>query len=735
MGRNLGPLNISQSYQGLVQISGSNILTDGTGSLISSLDVTASFATNATSASYATNATSASYALTSTSASYAVSSSQADNAVSSSYALTASFAENVPTVDTGSLLVTASVVDATTTYTKGDGSTFTTTINNVTSSISASFADTATSASYAVTASYAENAVTPTLQQVTDEGATTSNPITITSTAAKTLVTEGGIEISSSTAPTLEIQSTTASLDPSVLFQSGSTYVGYVAGTSTHLELGDFANDKVLVSGSNFEIKSNTTNTNLVLSGSVGYKRTFTITGSSYPALTSIDYTIKGADQGNGRIVLDADGGTDIKNALTASGLNYPTSDGTLDQVLTTDGAGNLTFQDAAGGDPFPYTGSAVITGSIVLTGSMEFADEKVHINPATTLNTTAGQYNVSIGNDGGTVTGNYSTAVGTRSPNVTGIYASTYGGNLLSATSTWASVIGGESNTASGNYSFVGGGNSNTASGLRAVVVGGTGNSNGGGVGSAIMGGSSNTISSALNASIISGESCTISSGTDATIIGSFGSSITSATYAYNIFGSLSSTINAVSNWSANIIGGSNNTISATGGNGRVILVGGQSNTLSGGSHNAILAGQSNTVSHNHSVVIGGQNLSSTKTDEVTVPNLTISGSVVGEVGAITPASNTGSMDCATSNFFTMTLGNAVDTRLEVSNIQVGQTINLKLTNNATAAGTISFGPEFEFSGGTAFTATATTDAVDVLTFISFDGTSLQATGIKNFS
>ena len=91
--------------------------------------------------------------------------------------------------------------------------------------------------------------------------------------------------------------------------------------------------------------------------------------------------------------------------------------------------------------------------------------------------------------------------------------------------------------------------------------------------------------------------------------------------------------------------------------------------------------------------------------------------------------------MDCSTGNFFTMTLGNAVDTRLEASNIQAGQTINLKLTNNATAAGTITFGPEFEFVDGTAFTATAATNAVDVMTFISFDGTSLQATGLKNFS
>ena len=75
MGRNLGPLNIKDSYEGLVQISGSDILTDGSGSVITSLDVSASYAT------------------------------------------TASFALNVVPTPTGSFMVTGSVTDATLTFT------------------------------------------------------------------------------------------------------------------------------------------------------------------------------------------------------------------------------------------------------------------------------------------------------------------------------------------------------------------------------------------------------------------------------------------------------------------------------------------------------------------------------------------------------------------------------------------------------------------------------------------
>ena len=114
---------------------------------------------------------------------------------------------------------------------------------------------------------------------------------------------------------------------------------------------------------------------------------------------------------------------------------------------------------------------------------------------------------------------------------------------------------------------------------------------------------------------------------------------------------------------------------------------------------------------------------------------NLVFSGSIRGEVEALTITSNTASMDCSTGNFFSLGLQNATDTHLTVSNVNPGQTINLKVTNNATAAGTLSFGPGIEFAGGTAFTVTAATNAVDVMTFVSFDSSTIQATGLLNFS
>ena len=167
MGFNLTNEYISQSFQQLVQISGSTLL-NGTGSLIYPLVASASTAVSADTSISASYAATASILLGSIeSASYAA---NADNALSAStslssstslFAITASYALN-DTTDTGSFITTASVVDATITYTKGDSTVFTNTIDNV---ISASYAATASvllgsvvSSSYAVSASHALNA-------------------------------------------------------------------------------------------------------------------------------------------------------------------------------------------------------------------------------------------------------------------------------------------------------------------------------------------------------------------------------------------------------------------------------------------------------------------------------------------------------------------------------------------------------------------------------------------------
>ena len=114
---------------------------------------------------------------------------------------------------------------------------------------------------------------------------------------------------------------------------------------------------------------------------------------------------------------------------------------------------------------------------------------------------------------------------------------------------------------------------------------------------------------------------------------------------------------------------------------------------------------------------------------------SLDIDGQVTGGVTSLAIASTTASMDFNDGNFFNLTLANAVDTHLDATNVAAGQTISLVVTNNATGAGTLSFSPDFKFSEGTAPTVTAAVDAVDILTFVTTDATSVYGTGLLNFS
>ncbi len=114
---------------------------------------------------------------------------------------------------------------------------------------------------------------------------------------------------------------------------------------------------------------------------------------------------------------------------------------------------------------------------------------------------------------------------------------------------------------------------------------------------------------------------------------------------------------------------------------------------------------------------------------------SLAIDGQVTGGVTSLTIASTTASMDFNDGNFFNLTLANGVDTHLDATNVAAGQTITLTVTNNATGAGTLSFSPDFKFADGTAPTVTAAVDAVDILTFVTTDATSVYGTGLLNFS
>jgi len=608
MGRNLGPLNIKDSYEGLVQISGSNrdTLTDGSGSVITNLNVTSSFA------------------------------------------LTASYAENVVPAPTGSFMITGSIVDATSTFTKGDGSVFTLTVDNVANAVSSSHSvnsDTAISASYAVTASYAENASVGTLQEVTDAGSTTTTAITTAGINAGSLISRDGFTV-------------TGSANQIRIIDNGDT-----------------------TKNVNISWEEN--------NNSLEFDSSGTITGATF--------------------VID-------ETTFTKTQLSNISASGYISASSFIGDGSNLTGISTT---PFPYTGSAEITGSIDLVGNFTSNTSTI-----TSTNTAGNNF---VSGKGNTISGTAATSaiLGGESNEITaGSQNIILGGSdkQITSTSSKNAIINGWG----GAFDGIGG------SVQHGTIVGSiVSNITGGGKTQAIFGGRGHSITSAgQKNTILGGLSSTLSSGNDNVIIGGENNQVSSGDRSVVIggYGNNGQAGNGV------ILGGANNTTNT----GQfIVVVGGSNNSITGTSENAVIVGGTggSIASHNSSVIIGGTSLATSKADEVVVPSLDINGSVVQNVQALTITSNTSSLDASTGQMFTLTLQNATDTHLELSNQVAGQTFSLKITNNATAAGTITFDTQFEFEGGTAFTATAATNAVDILTFTTFDGSNVQCVGSTNFS
>ena len=107
-------------------------------------------------------------------------------------------------------------------------------------------------------------------------------------------------------------------------------------------------------------------------------------------------------------------------------------------------------------------------------------------------------------------------------------------------------------------------------------------------------------------------------------------------------------------------------------------------------------------------------------------------SGSVRGQVFPITIASQTASMDCAKGNFFTVTLPSG-STRLEATNILPGETLSLRITN-ATSGSQLTGSLSVKFPNGFTYQPTPVSGTTDIVTFLTFDSSSIYAVGANYF-
>ena len=98
----------------------------------------------------------------------------------------------------------------------------------------------------------------------------------------------------------------------------------------------------------------------------------------------------------------------------------------------------------------------------------------------------------------------------------------------------------------------------------------------------------------------------------------------------------------------------------------------------------------------------------------------------VITNVTSVTPDGvNNIEIDFATTGIQEVTLGNGVTNSFTTNNVTAGQTINLKITQNATAASSVSFSSDFKQPDGSAYVPTADLGAVDILTLMTFTSTS----------
>lgn len=111
-----------------------------------------------------------------------------------------------------------------------------------------------------------------------------------------------------------------------------------------------------------------------------------------------------------------------------------------------------------------------------------------------------------------------------------------------------------------------------------------------------------------------------------------------------------------------------------------------------------------------------------------------TITGSVYGNVSTLSITSNTASMNASNGNFFYLTLVSGSTTRLQVSNVGVGQTVNLLVDQPSVGYGTIVIPSTIKQQVGNSYSATPSASASDILTFIAFDNRTFLSS-VKNLS
>jgi hypothetical protein len=774
MGRNLANLYISESFQFITQISGSELQTGLGIPITSSLLITASRADNATSASYALNSTTASIA---------------NNAISASYALTASFAINSVPTNTGSLLTTASAVANVITFTKGNGTTFNVTVAQSGSVASASYANVAESASYALSASQAQNAVTASFAlnvtpintgsfattgsntfignetisgSLNVSGSVTGNVLgnntdTYTSSAAvQQVVTLTQAEynaIGSPNANTLYIISGSIPLDTNKFATTGSNtfvgnqvvtgsvtatlgFTGSLLGTASFATSASQAQNAVTAS---FALNVTPTNTgSLLVTASIsnatttftkGDGSTFSITtnnvvnANSASVATSASYALNATSASYSNTATSSSFATNATSAATASFLPSTTN-----LNVTSISASNAVFQSASIG--FLQT----ITGSVVNIG-----DAFVVLN---TSNATR-YAGIKVEDSGSAVPQNYTASLQYDSQTNDWFYE--YSGS--DPTNFGISMFGPEYNTI-GSPTYLTNNRIPKGNGGHHLN-----DSNISDNGSTVSISTPLVVTGSINATSVTSSLLGTASYSNATLSSSYSATATSSSYAINAT-SASYALNATSasfaptNTTGSFTGSFDGTFTGN-------LTGTSSyasNSLS--ASYAVSASQAqNAVSSSYALTASFASNAVAAfpyTGSATITgSLALTGSYKNVPIALTASQGTASVsgytgsiftaDFSRSNQFTINLNTSSLSILQATNITPGQTVDIIVIQSSSVVDPISsnlqLDTNFKTNPTSRYLASVTTGSYDLLRVNAFDSSNLLTTYVKNFT
>ena len=112
---------------------------------------------------------------------------------------------------------------------------------------------------------------------------------------------------------------------------------------------------------------------------------------------------------------------------------------------------------------------------------------------------------------------------------------------------------------------------------------------------------------------------------------------------------------------------------------------------------------------------------------------NSQVSGSLIGQVTALSISSNTASLNMSTNNFFTLALVNGTNTNINPTNINPGQTVNILVSQSSAGTGTVTFPSIVKQLTGSLYTVSAVANAVDIVTMITFDTSTVYVSSIRN--